>query len=64
MRLYGHVIGLDEVRAMREIDKALGRHPARATKKARANGPDVVAPTGIESVRAWSTLVDDGQNAA
>ena len=28
-RLYGHVIGLDEVRASREIDKTLGRHIGR-----------------------------------
>jgi hypothetical protein len=54
MRLYGHVIGLDEVRAARQIDKALGRHSgrhrAKGTKKAQIIGPDVVAPTGIEPV--------------
>lgn len=53
-RLYGHVIGLDERRAMRAVDKTLGRHPgrhrAKDTKKAQINGPDVVAPTGIEPV--------------
>jgi integrase len=53
-KIYSHVIGLDAVRASRKIDKALSRHPSRpepgTTKKARVNGPDVVAPTGIEPV--------------
>jgi len=53
LRIYGHVIGLDSVRASRHIDRALaGRHPGRREaaekKKARKNGPKVVAPTGIE----------------
>jgi integrase len=56
VRIYGHVIGLDSVRASRQIDRALSRHPSRpeATKKkkARKNGPQVVAPTGIEPVFA------------
>jgi hypothetical protein len=41
---------------MREVDKALGRHPgrhrAKETKKAQINGPDMVAPTGIEPLIA------------
>jgi hypothetical protein len=39
---------------MREVDKALGRHPGRdsekGAKKARKNGIFLVAPTGIEPV--------------
>jgi integrase len=54
LRIYGHVIGLDERRAMRSVDKALSRHlrrhRAERMKKAPINGPDMVAPTGIEPV--------------
>jgi hypothetical protein len=38
--------------------------PSVTKKKARGYGLSLVAPTGIESVRMWSTLVADGQNAA
>ena len=55
LRIYGHVIGLDAVKAAKQIDRALdsrtfSRTPASRTKKARKSGPDVVAPTGIEPV--------------
>ncbi len=55
LKLYGHVIGLDAARAAKQIDRALdgrhlGRRDAETKKKARKNGPDVVAPTGIEPV--------------
>jgi hypothetical protein len=53
LKLYGHLIGLDTVRAAKQIDRALdSRHlsrPARVeTEKARKHGPEMVAPAGFE----------------
>ncbi|MGZ3528480.1 MAG: tyrosine-type recombinase/integrase [Vulcanimicrobiaceae bacterium] len=53
LKLYGHVIGLDTVRAAKQIDRALdSRHLSRSaraeTKKARKYGPEMVAPAGFE----------------
>jgi hypothetical protein len=50
------LIGTDSVKAAASIDAALtSRHSSRrgsnAKKKARKIGPDLVAPTGIESVK-------------
>lgn len=56
LRIYGHVIGLDSVRASRQIDRALSRHPSRhepaEKKKPRKNRALDLAPTGIEPVFA------------
>lgn len=42
LKIYGHVIGLDERRAMRSVDKALrrslSRSRAQGTKRAQING--------------------------
>jgi len=51
LRLYGHVIGQDEARASRQIDKALSRHLSRRhAKVVQKTEQNVVAPTGIEPV--------------
>jgi len=56
LKLYGHVIGLDTVRAAKQIDRALAsrhssRHARLDTKKARNHGPEMVAPAGFEPAR-------------
>ena len=56
LRLYGHVIGLDSVRAADQIERTLSRSSSRKTgeakKKPRKNGARDIAPTGIEPVFA------------
>ena len=55
LRIYGHVIGTDAVRASRSIDRALAsRHPSRHDsedkKKPRRSEVLDLAPTGVEPV--------------
>ena len=57
LRIYGHVIGRDAIKAAKAIDRALvsrkiSRRATPTTKKARKSGPKLVAPTGIEPVFA------------
>jgi integrase len=57
LRIYGHVIGLDSIRASKQIDRALAsrsfsRSEPLKKKKPRKNEAQVVAPTGIEPVFA------------
>lgn len=55
MKIYGHVIGADSMRASKKIDEALAsRHPSRPAaikkEKARITGPQNLAPTGFEPI--------------